>query len=135
LFINKIKNYKNLQKCKLPLLDYKCRATDIYRHKYFRKSKQIMRKVLQAVRNYFAYRWKIIRITFYSLFYNSHMSRDYAVDTIIQARRKPVPYTIDIMRFFSFSFCYVLFCIDIEGKIEKFFMLFIKFDLRSFLNA
>jgi hypothetical protein len=58
----------------------------------FAKSKQKMKKVMQAVRNYFAYRWKIIRITLYSLFYNSHMSRDHAVDTIIQARRKPVPY-------------------------------------------
>jgi hypothetical protein len=119
LFINKI-NYKNLQKCKSPLFDDKCRWTEIYRHMYFRKSKQIMRKVLQAMRNYFANRWKIIRITFYSLFYNSHMSRDYAVDTIIQARRKPVPYFINIVRFFFlYSHFHVFFCIDVEVKIEN----------------
>ena len=36
------------------------------------------------IKSYTRWKWKILRITFLSLFYNEHFSSDYAFDTLMQ---------------------------------------------------
>ena len=40
--------------------------------------------VISRIKSYTRWRWKILRITFLSLFYNEHISSDYIFDTLMQ---------------------------------------------------
>ena len=39
---------------------------------------------ISRIKSYTRWKWKIFRITFLSLFYNEHLSTDYAFDTLMQ---------------------------------------------------
>lgn len=40
--------------------------------------------ICSRLRAYLAWKWKVAKITFFSMFYNSHFSSDYVFDTLIQ---------------------------------------------------
>ena len=39
---------------------------------------------ISRIKSYTRWKWKILRLTFLSLFYNEHFSADYAFDTLMQ---------------------------------------------------